>query len=265
MARHIPYEENHKQIGGVLYKRCNHHEIFFANENDWMILSEEYFHKNKSSPDNFNTWCKRCSKEKYKIKKTRPTYKEEQKRYQRFHYLKTNKKKAIYNKNYINSHLDYYKQKCSEWRTNNKNKVKEYQNKRKCKDHKISTKEWEDCKHYFNMRCAYCGLPIEEHYCTYRQILKLGDFHREHVIYMGKNNLSNCVPSCEICNSEKHDKSLHTWYNINNDKFDEKRYHKIYLWIRYDYKKYILPKSRYKHQGIKARLEEIESNKKEVI
>ena len=32
----------------------------------------------------------------------------------------------------------------------------------------------------------------------------------------GKNDLSNCIPSCESCNSSKNIKTLNNWYNHEN-------------------------------------------------
>lgn len=136
--------------------------------------------------------------------------------------------------------------------------------KHKEKEHIINDIEWHNCKMYFNMRCAYCGLPIEEHWVIYRRKNILGDFHKEHVIHIGKNDLSNCVPSCESCNSSKHEKTLNQWYNENNPNYTYERYLKIYIWYRYDYKKYIMPKRKFKGQLLKARLKEIEINKNRI-
>lgn len=122
-------------------------------------------------------------------------------------------------------------------------KARDYSGKRmKNKKHLITDVEWTNCKEYFDNRCAYCGLPIEEHLVKYRGVLKLQDLHKEHVVENGKNDLSNCVPSCQVCNSRKNIKSLNNWYNINNISYTYERYYKIYIWLRYDYKKYIKQK-----------------------
>jgi hypothetical protein len=65
------------------------------------------------------------------------------------------------------------------------------------------------------------------------------DLHKEHLIDCGRNDLKNCVPSCKSCNSEKHTDSLNNWYNSNNPKYTVEKYLKIYLWIRFECKKYI--------------------------
>lgn len=130
--------------------------------------------------------------------------------------------------------------KTKEWRQANPEKcrgyVEKYSNHKK---HKIATSEWEACKKYFNHRCAYCGLEIEEHWVNIRGEIKLGDFHKEHLDHNGSNDLSNCVPSCKSCNSEKHEKIFEEWYSKDNLKFSEERLDKINKWINNDYKHFI--------------------------
>lgn len=130
------------------------------------------------------------------------------------------------------------------WQRENPNKLQSYSVTRKNKKHIMINKEWEACKKYFIHRCAYCGLKIEEHWIVFRGNLKLGDFHREHVIEDGRNDIKNCVPSCKSCNSEKGQMTLNEWYNPSNPKYNRERYYKIYTWIRFDCKKYIQPKKK---------------------
>lgn len=78
----------------------------------------------------------------------------------------------------------------------------------------------------------------EEH----RKINRGQDLHKEHIIHDGKNDLRNCVPSCYRCNINKWKYSLNNWYNLNNPNYTFEKYHKIYQWVRYDYKKYIKKK-----------------------
>lgn len=124
-----------------------------------------------------------------------------------------------------------------EWQRNNPDKVKQYaveHNK-----HHITKDEWENCKGYFNNKCAYCGLDINDHYVIFKQKQRLGDFHKEHVEHNGANDLSNCVPACKVCNSSKRKRSLNEWYNIDNERYNLERYNKIIKWITEDYKEYI--------------------------
>jgi biotin synthase-like enzyme len=120
------------------------------------------------------------------------------------------------------------------WEQNNPDKLRQYGRNHRAKSHKITDIEWQDCKQYFNYECAYCGMTEEEHKEKYKQQL-----HKEHVIYNGANDLSNCVPSCRTCNSEKHTTDWNLWYNENNPKYSQQRYDKITKWLECDYKKYI--------------------------
>jgi len=139
-----------------------------------------------------------------------------------------------------------------QWKVNNSEKNREYLSEYQKRDsfkqkkyglrhknHDVTKQEWYDCKKFFNFECAYCGLSIEEHWITYGNNKKLGDFHKDHLICNGKNNLSNCVPSCQGCNLSKHTFTINQWYNPENSNYTQDRYHHIYLWIRYDYKKFI--------------------------
>lgn len=131
-----------------------------------------------------------------------------------------------------------------DWRNGNPAKTKVYSLNRIIKKHEISEEQWIACKNYFGNKCAYCGLPIEEHYYTRRGITKLGDFHKEHKDDDGANDLSNCLPSCGDCNSSKRSNKFDIWYNPNSKRrggkiYTEERYNKIIKWLTKDYKQYI--------------------------
>jgi len=223
----------------------------------------EYFYKNiHNKKDGLYPECKRCSV--IKSDQRRENNKE--------HYQKIAKTKYKSDKDRVLSRQakhretrkDYYSQKGKDFRQSEKGKqsYKIYIQKRKKKKHIIYDEEWEACKKYFNNKCAYCGLSIDKHYSPYRDEMKLFDFHREHVIEEGRNDIKNCIPSCNACNNQKKRKSLNNWYNTLNPKYSYEKYHKIYMWLRYDHKKYIMPKRRYKGQHISERLKEVENNKK---
>ena len=126
----------------------------------------------------------------------------------------------------------------TQYRQNNPDKIKQYNLHRKQnKKHKISKKEWESCKEYFNNSCAYCGISNEDAKKKYKNYL-----HKEHVDYNGANDLSNCVPACKSCNSLKWEYTLEDWYNKNNSRFTQERLDKIYKWLNKDYKNYIIQK-----------------------
>jgi hypothetical protein len=119
------------------------------------------------------------------------------------------------------------------WRQEHPEKLKEYNYKHMHKVHEISDEEWIACKSYFDNTCAYCG--IDEETAKEEQGHSL---HMEHAINNGANDLSNCIPSCRYCNSQKWMRDFDEWYTKENDKFDLERYNKIIQWLDDDYKLY---------------------------
>lgn len=186
--------------------------------------STDDFYKNKSnSIDGLSPYCKECTKKKSQQwqKANRDKFLQTLSKYNR----KPNRKQAIKQstRNYLEE--GYYQ----EYRKSNIEKYKEYNRIRAHKKHKISKKDWNKCKEYFELKCAYCGLSLEEQRKQYRQ-----DFHKEHVDFKGSPHIENCIPSCKICNSEKHTSKLEDWYNEDNPKFNIDNLQKIYKWINED-------------------------------
>jgi len=226
------WKEKHKIIEGIIYKQCTKCQ-------EWKPETIDYFYmRNKSKPDRgFNAECIECSKDKARIYER--NHKEEQK--ENFNEWYLNNKKRNYKRGckWKENNKEYYTEIHRKWLNENPDKTKQYQENRQHKNHKITKQEWKSCKEYFNNQCAYCGLPIKEHYYTRLGVTKLGDFHKEHVNHEGSNDLSNCVPSCGRCNSSKHKAILEYWYNLNNPNYTQERYDKIMNWITEDYKQYI--------------------------
>ena len=110
-----------------------------------------------------------------------------------------------------------------------------HKNRRMNKNHRISKAEWQLCKDYFNNSCAYCGLHQEEHFIKYGGEMKNTDLHKEHVNHEGSNEINNCVPACQKCNSNKWSFKLEEWYPAY-EKYSAERLEKIYNWINGDYK-----------------------------
>ena len=222
-----PYEEIHKVIDEVEYKLCN-------RCNEWLPMNDEHFYKNKKNKiDGYFPYCKKCTinktlterdpKRVYELnkiyRKTKP---------QTIDARKRSNKKRVENGKY------------KEWQRNNPEKLREYSLYREMhKKHEITDDEWESCKNYFNYRCGYCGIAIEDHIVKYRDKLINGDFAKDHADHNGANDISNCIPACKSCNGLKHNFEFKDWYNEQNPKFTQGRLDKINKWLNEDYKKYI--------------------------
>jgi hypothetical protein len=219
------------------YKICNKCKIELP-------ATEEYFYKQlvrrKKKPDYYKltSWCIECSKEATRKRNEKDPEKH---------------RKA--SKNYRDQNSDKYNSVARTWREENQERKQQYQleyqrnNPEKMaeysryrmmhKTHNISTKQWENCKKYFDNKCAYCGLPLEEHWVRYNGKLILGDFHKDHVDHEGSNDLSNCIPSCKSCNDRKWKFKLGEWYTPDNQIYAQEQYNKITKWLTEDYKLYI--------------------------
>jgi hypothetical protein len=218
---------------------------------EWKDEKEEFYLHNKNKPDKGHCpECKQCSRKR--SLKTKWNNIEEVRKKQVIVYSTKLKNDPEFRKKHRDKatkarNRGYYR----DYNKRPEVKKRGYGQKRQKKNHTINKQEWIDCKKYFENKCAYCGLPIEEHVIFRKGKLQNIDLHKEHVVEDGKNNLSNCVPACQICNSSKNIKSLNTWYNaVSNANYTYERYHKIYMWLRYDYKKFIKPKKK-KHKYIK--------------
>jgi hypothetical protein len=215
----VPYEENHKEIDGIVFKKCRICE-------EWFPCNTKYFYKNNSSKkDGISPYCKTCEKEQAK-QWTKANY----------------DKHPIYMKRDYEKRKDKYIESANKqrekgnqkiWRQNNPEKLKGYNDRYSNKKHKIYKKEWDSCKEYFNYECAYCGMLESEHKKVYNQ-----QFHKEHVNCNGSDDLGNCLPSCKRCNTSKHQSDMEEWYR-KQDFFKEERLNKIYKWVNKDHEQYI--------------------------
>jgi hypothetical protein len=209
-------------------------------------LEEYYSYKKTRKKDGesyfyYPPYCKSCA-----IKKTRQNREgkdyEEYKRVRR-EYMReragTEERKIRDRKNAKKRRAEgHYKK----WQQDNPDKLKQYRINKMNATHNISKTEWSNCKDYFNNECAYCGKHIDNHYVTWNGKLKKTDFHKEHVDHLGKNDLSNCIPSCKDCNSSKWTFTFEEWYSKENkdyNYFSQERLDKINKWLKEDYKKYI--------------------------
>jgi len=215
------YEEYHKEIDNVLYKKCAYHEGIFGEEK-WLPCTEEYFYKNtKNKSDGLYPECKECTKVK--------SIEWSKENYERRKEILSKSQSKPERKDYVNGIKKKQKERgmFTKWRRENKDKVKEYNKLRYHKKHKISNKEWLDCKEYFNYQCAYCGISETEHKKLYNEQL-----HKEHVIHDGSNDITNCIPACKSCNSSKRNYDMQDWYKQQKF-YDINKLDKIILWLKW--------------------------------
>ncbi|WP_146239827.1 HNH endonuclease [Paenibacillus illinoisensis] len=193
-------------------------------------MDDENFYRNKTNNvDGYNPYCKKCTKKRSSawIKANPEKHRE---------HLKTNRStpKGKETKNRTDKQFrstDTFEN----WKKNNKERYRGYGKKRYIKKHDIDDKEWALCKDYFNNNCAYCGLSQEDHHIPRKGHLIKIDLHKEHVDDQGANDLSNCVPSCQSCNSSKWVYGLSEWYPRQTF-YSEKKLSKIHKWLNEDHK-----------------------------
>ncbi|WP_440110021.1 HNH endonuclease [Paenibacillus sp. QZ-Y1] len=223
----LSFEDSHKVENNNEYKLCN---ICLQ----WFLCSTENFYSNpKNKSDGLYPYCKKCGIKKATshINNNRANHNKNNLKYSKTKKGKENNRKISKKRRKLGYHKNWWNS------IEGKKKLKGYGLKRKEKEHEITPKEWDDCRQYFNFRCAYCGKTWEQNKLETKK-----DLHKEHVVHEGKNDLRNCVPSCMVCNSSKHTASLNNWYNSELQVFSRERYLKIYNWLRYDHKKYIKEK-----------------------
>lgn len=227
----VKWNSCHKIIEGIDHKLC-------TTCNVWHPSNTDYFYPNRSnSIDGLHPYCIECSKVKADDWQRRPeNYDKVMNNVRNQNAKEKNKEtKRKFSKKQRDS--GYTK----EYYYNNPERFRCYGQDRSKKKHDISIKEWDACRLYFNYRCAYCEVSYEEHYKINNQ-----DFHQEHVDDDGANDLSNCIPSCRNCNSQKWIYDFGEWYNKRNPNYTLERHQKILKWLNEDYKKYIVNKKQYK-------------------
>lgn len=216
----IRYEDNHKLINNVEHKKCSICE-------EWKPMNPDNFYKNKAnSIDGLHPYCKVCSikkNRKYAIENKESVHE----RYEEY-YKKDREKYISYAAKWDRENSERKKKSFKEWAKLNRHKFKMYNERHR--SHDIDEYEWEECKEYFNHKCAYCELDEVINKIIYNEQL-----HREHVIHDGSNGVENCVPACVRCNTSKSNKDFNEWYNEENANFTEERLNKIINWMTGDF------------------------------
>jgi hypothetical protein len=254
---HKQYIINHRiNDNGLLERKCTLCE-------EWLVENLINFYLvNKSKPElGFTPRCRKCTIKKSHLYQV--DHEKESKKI-KIDWYKEHKELNWERANQWKEQDPEYALQCyREWQKSENGKLSSIKSreKRKPKEHVIYDIEWINTKKYFGDACAYCSLPIGEHWILYRGKTILGDLHKDHVIDDGRNDIKNSLPACESCNSSKHRKTLNEFYNPNNPNYTKERYLRIVEWLKGGYKPYILPKRRYKRQRMTARIKEVEQAK----
>jgi len=197
----IPSERKESAPKG--FKKCN-------NCGEILSATEEYFRNKKERNDRYALYhiCKEC--ESILKKEYRDSHKEEISIYNKtWHDSNIDVVRSLYER-YYNNNKEYENKRTNKYYNNNKESifklVKINIHKRKAKlkglDHSYNKDQWEECKKYFNNKCAYCGKEenlAQEHFIA---LSKGGEYTR-----------NNIIPACKKCNSSKRDKDFFIWYS----------------------------------------------------
>ena len=220
-----------------------------------IIKELNQFHKDKNSKDGYKVWCKECrqketkkyrEKNKDKLSKSKKEWyqstklnanlrNEIQLKIKNKKCSKCNKIKPILDfRNRANGGFYSVCRECEnirnkEYKINNPTKINElrviHENRRRYKKNNLAKnftqKEWNECKKFFNNKCAYCG----------KEMKNLTQDHFIPLSSEGEYTKYNIIPCCRSCNSSKHDKNFYEWY-INYPFYSKSRIEKIEEYFR---------------------------------
>ena len=106
---------------------------------------------------------------------------------------------------YREEHKDKLYERTREWFNKHPGKRCEYEQKRQARKRMLvfnyTAEMWENCKEYFENKCAYCGREktlLQEHFIP---LSKGGEYTSD-----------NILPTCGRCNNKKYNKDFNEWY-----------------------------------------------------
>jgi len=244
LANRRKYKDYHKEIDGVLYKRC-------VDCNEWKIANLECFGRDMDTKSKFNNRCRLCLKiyNSAYYDKNRDRLLQQATDYALANREKQNAQKLEYynqhkdqfhekHKEYCESNPEKVKEDEKDWRRKNPEKLKVYNEKHR--DHDITEKEWRGNQEAFNNCCVYCGKTKDEQLRQNKE-----QFHKDHMVHDGYNDVRNSAPTCTQCNTSKHQYSIEEWYPKQSF-FSQERLDKIYWWMAEGYKTVIEDKPPYR-------------------
>lgn len=214
------------------------------------------FHKSKSSKDGYKSWCKECRKQEtleYRVKNRDKLLENKKKWYRDTKELKreernqNEKEKMVKTCSKCNEvkNIEHFRQRANggyysickvceniknkEYRKNNPETINKlrviHENRRRSIKNNLSnnftTKQWKECKDYFNNSCAYCG----------REMKNLTQDHFIPVSKGGTYSKENIIPACRSCNCKKHNKNFYEWYK-SYEHYSLSRLNKIETYLK---------------------------------
>ena len=206
-----------------------------------LIIYSNNFSKDKKGKFGYSSQCKKC-RNKYKRKwneDNKEHINEWNKNYNDIHKEEINERCKMY----VETHKEEVAKRKHEWYVKNKDKCSEKNKKYRIENphidfnnhsrrrereenqgNGITKEQWLEMMNFFNWRCAYSDIGLNEKNRTIDHIIPL-DKNGEHEIW-------NCVPCFNSYNYSKSTKDMLEWYK-QQDFFSEERLQKIYEWIEY--------------------------------
>jgi 5-methylcytosine-specific restriction endonuclease McrA len=216
-----------KIIDGITHVICSRCRGFFPETEEYFVMDKR---NGKSKSD-----CKKCCNEK-RLSESREHLNElararyarlREKELERFRIYRAENKGKV-NKSvrlYKSKNMDSIRKQQKIKRNTDEYRLKSriYNHRRRAREghllHDITENEWENCKDYFEQKCAYCGSEEE-----------LQQEHFIPVVRGGGYTIGNIIPACKRCNSSKNDSAFEQWYR-RQDYYSAERESKVYEYL----------------------------------
>jgi len=196
----------------------------------------EYFYADRGK---FRSICKECNGQLFGETKLNPHIKDVAK--DGYYICRHCKKELPLNSDYFGIYSSYktgYNCYCKECQREKENKwidknlerhraraVIKSQRRRNLKRKLPSTftqEQWNECKEYFDQKCAYCGKELPLFQDHFMPLSKGGEYTH-----------NNIIPACDSCNSRKFNHDPFTWYP-KQDFYSKQRGQKILKYLGYN-------------------------------
>lgn len=233
------YKLNHRtNKNGVIERKCS--QCGQWKEENY----NNYYMKNKSKPElGYSPECKECA-----IVRTKKNTSKDPDKVLNAVIDWQNKNKE----RFLTTQHEYNKKRKDKQREYTSDYIKEHPEKQKVyvqnhRNHDITNKEWQENLKAFDYCCAYCGLPAKEHIVKRNNKYIIMELHKEHVEDDGYNDVRNCTPACQSCNSIKGGKTIDELFQLKFIKgFTQEKYDRIIWWTTEGYKDIIEEKPPYR-------------------